>query len=61
MSINISSCNNFDNVYMRYICEEYLLIMYLDDKNKVGIECQCNERCKIKITEDNHNIFLNIP
>lgn len=63
VSINISSCNNFDNAYMRYICEEYLLIMYLEDetKNKVGIECQCNERYKIKIVEDNHNIFLNIP
>lgn len=63
VSINIYSCNNFDNSYMRYICEEYMIILYLDDesKDKVGIGCQCTERYKIKIVEGDHNIFLNIP
>ena len=63
VSINIAACNNFDTAYMRYLCEEYLIILYLDEKSndKVGIDCQCSERYKIKIVESDHYIFLNIP
>lgn len=61
--LNISSCNNFDTTYMQYLCEEYILIIHLDEKDndKVYIGCQCSERYKIKIVEDNHCIFLNVP
>lgn len=63
ISISIVACNNYDTAYMRYLCEECLLVLYLDEKgnNKIAIECQCSERYKIKIVENDHYIFLNLP
>lgn len=63
VSLNIFSCNNFESEHMKNLCEEYLLIIHLsdEDKNLIDIGCQCNERYKIKIIENNRNNFLNIP
>lgn len=61
--LNISSCNNFDSTYIRDLCEEYMLIIHLDEKNddKVYVGCQCSERYKIKIIEGGHCTFLEVP
>ena len=49
--------------WTRTLCEEYILIIYLDERNKdsLVIGCQQSERYRIKVPSGKGHAYLNVP
>lgn len=62
-ALNLYSYVFSDDEWLKNVCEEYILIIHLDEKDKTGLDigCQQNERYRIKVPGEKGPMFISVP
>ncbi|WP_228123069.1 toll/interleukin-1 receptor domain-containing protein [Priestia megaterium] len=63
VSLNVHSYIVGGDQWLQQVCQEYILILCLDDNNSNNLHLgiQQNERIKIKVSENGRNTYFKIP